>query len=59
MSIGMIKGYQKSRDGILSEVTTKYCNESVQRLGLEGNATRDWTKELNQSGHEDGEHTLA
>ena len=56
-----MKGCQKSRDGILSEVTTKYCNESEQRLALEGNATRDWTwtKVLNQSGQEDGEDTLA
>jgi hypothetical protein len=42
-TIGMMEEVQKGRDGILREVTIKYCNSSDQKLTLEGDTSKDKT----------------
>ena len=39
----MVEEVQKGRDGILREVTIKYCNSSEQKLTLEGDSSNDRT----------------
>ena len=39
----MVEEVQKGRDGILREVTIKYCNSSEQKLILEGDSSNDRT----------------
>ena len=41
--VGMVDEAQKGRDGVLREVTVRYCNASEQRLTLEGNSANDST----------------
>jgi hypothetical protein len=42
-TIGMVDSVEKGRDGILREVSIKYCNSSEQRLSLTGNSSKDKT----------------
>ena len=42
-TMGMVEEVQKGRDGILREVTIKYCNSSEQKLTLEGDTSNDRT----------------
>ena len=42
-TIGMVEEVQKGRDGILREVTIKYCNSSKQKLTLEVDSSKDKT----------------
>ena len=42
-TIGMVEEVQKGRDGIIREVTIKYCNSSEQMLTLEGDSSNDRT----------------
>ena len=42
-TIGMVDSVEKGRDGILREVSIKYCNSNEQRLSLTGNSSKDRT----------------
>ena len=42
-TIGMVDSVLKGRDGILREVTIKYCNSGEQSLSLAGNSSKDKT----------------
>ena len=39
--LGMVVEVSKGRDGVLREVTVKYCNSSEQRLSLTGESSKD------------------
>ena len=42
-NITEVEEIQKGRDGILMDVTIKFCNSSEQKLTLEGDASKDKT----------------
>ena len=41
--LGMVEEIDKGRDGVLREVTVKYCNSSEQKLSLTGDSSKDKT----------------
>ena len=41
--LGMVEEISKGRDGVLREVTVKYCNAAEQRLSLTGDSSKDKT----------------
>ena len=41
--VGMVEEVKKGRDGILREVTVKYCNSTEQKLSLYGDSSEDRT----------------
>ena len=41
--VGMVEEVKKGRDGILREVTVKYCNSTEQKLSLYGDSREDRT----------------
>ena len=41
--LGMVEEISKGRDGVLREVTVKYCNSSEQKLSLTGDSSKDRT----------------
>ena len=41
--LGMVEEVSKGRDGVLREVTVKYCNSWEQQLSLTGDSSKDKT----------------
>ena len=41
--LGMVEEISKGRDGVLREVTVKYCNSSDQKLSLTGDSSKEKT----------------